>query len=71
MPIGFDRARKHKNNLKYINHNKKDGGKLYFSGCILSSKCHDRSKSNKIRQTNLDRSKSRDSKSRESNIIMK
>lgn len=34
MPHGFDTARNWKNNLKYRNNNKIDGGKEYFSGMI-------------------------------------
>lgn len=49
MPHGFDTARNHKNNLKYRNNNKVDGGKEYFSGMCLTSNQHDHTKHGQIR----------------------
>jgi hypothetical protein len=62
MPHGFDRARKYKNDRKYINHNKEDKGKLYCSGSILTSKDHDRTRFENAKQFDNERESARDFK---------
>lgn len=62
MPHGFDTARNHKNNLKYRNRNKVDGGKNYFPGCCLTSSYHDHTKHGRIRNMDKERALARDMK---------
>jgi hypothetical protein len=55
-PIGFDRARKHKNAVKYANHNKghKDS-KKYIPGMYLTSAFHDSTKLREVKKKNKSR----------------